>query len=51
MIRFEAMPPAEKPVAKAAAKPTKTKPQSKAAKSAPEEDLLDLAADRQDDKD
>jgi hypothetical protein len=48
MIRFEAMPPAEKPVAKAAAK---TATPTKAAKSAPEKNLLDLAADTQDDKD
>jgi hypothetical protein len=51
MIRFKAEPPAEKPAAAAAAKSAKTAPKAKAGKTAVGEDLLDLSAEAEDDKD
>lgn len=51
MIRFRAEPPVEKPAAQAATKATKTAPKAKTSKSAPEEDLLDLASENEDEKD
>ncbi|MCO6410014.1 hypothetical protein [Hoeflea alexandrii] len=51
MIRFRAEPPAEKPAENATAKPQKPATKTKTAKSAAKEDLLDLAAESQDDKD
>lgn len=51
MIRFRAEPPAEKPEENATAKPEKAAKKIKAAKSSAKEDMLDLAAEAQDDKD